>query len=64
MVTHALGHMSMSYYGGHRRIDNNRKGTLSVLLTTYIYYAHLTFVGFEHSVCHESLLTSFTQLYI
>ena len=27
--------------------------------TTYTYYAHLAFVRFEHSVCHESLLTSF-----
>ena len=44
---------------GHCRIDNNREGTLFVFLTTYIYYAHLTSVVFEHSVCHESLLTSF-----
>ena len=25
-------------------------------LTNYIYYAHLTSVGFENYVCHESLL--------
>ena len=47
MVTHALMHL----------------GSLSVFLTTYIYYAHLTSVGFEHSVCHESLLTSFIYIY-
>ena len=27
-----------------------------------MYYAHLTSVGFEHSVCRESLLTSFIML--
>ena len=40
----------------------NREGTLSVFFTTYIYYAHLTSVRFEHSVCHESLLTNFNML--
>ena len=25
----------------------------------YIYYVHLTSVGFKHSVCHESLLTRY-----
>ena len=40
-------------------IGNNREGTLSVFLAAYIYYAHLTSVAFEHSVCHESILTSF-----
>ena len=29
---------------------------MSIFLT--IYYAHLTSVRFEHSVCHESLLTN------
>ena len=28
------------------------------------YYAHLTSVRFEHSVCHESLLTSLIYIYI
>ena len=28
----------------------------------HIYYAHLAFVRFEHSVCHGSLLT--TYIYI
>ena len=49
---------------GHWRIDNNRKGILCVFLTTNIFYAHLTSVRFEHSVCHESLLTSFIINYI
>ena len=31
---------------GHWRIGNNREGTLSVFLMTYIYYAHLTSVRF------------------
>ena len=47
---------------GHWRISNNREGTLLVFLTRYIYYAHLTSLGFDQSVCHESLLTSFVML--
>ena len=47
---------------GHWQIGNNREGTLCVFLTTYIYYARLTSVRFEHSVCHESLPTSFIML--
>ena len=30
----------------HWQIGNNREDTLSVFLTTYIYYAHLTSVRF------------------
>ena len=37
---------------GHWHIGNNREGTLSVFLSTYMHYTHLTSVGFEHSVCH------------
>ena len=29
-----------------------------------IYHAHFNSVGFEDSVCHESVLTSFTYIYI
>ena len=29
----------------------------------HIYYAPLNFVGFKHSVCHESLLTSYVYIY-
>ena len=49
---------------GHWQIGNNWEGTLCVFLTTYIYYAYLASVGFEHSVCHEPLLTSFLYKYI
>ena len=31
-------------------------------LFDYISYAHLSSAGFEHSVCHESVLTSLTML--
>ena len=34
---------------------------MSVFLTLYSY-AHLTFVGFEHSVYQERLMTSFIML--
>ena len=30
----------------------------------YIYNAHITSIELEHSVCHESFLTSFTYTYI
>ena len=49
MVAHALGHMMYGY-------------TLLVPMLVHIAGTHLTSVGFEHSVCHESLLTSFIML--
>ena len=60
----------------HGWIGNNQEGTLSFFLTTYIYIyiytyiyiyiynAHFISVGFEHSVCHEALPTSFICIYI
>ena len=55
VATHALGHMSC-----HKAI---------VVITgrahcfhDYIYYAYLASVGFEHSVCRGSLMT--TYIYI
>ena len=45
--------------------DNNHEGTLSAFLTTQIYYAYLTSVGYEHSVRHESLIRSlYIYIYI
>ena len=47
---------------------DNLKGTLSVLtilsVFDYMYYSHLTSVRFIHSVCYETLLTSFIHIYI
>ena len=40
MVTHALEHVVNGYHGlpwGRWQIGNNREGTLSVFLTTYMY---------------------------
>ena len=34
------------------------------MMNNNIYYAHLTYVAFEHCVCHESLLTSFIFMYL
>ena len=34
------------------------------MINNNIYYAHLTYVAFEHCVCHESLLTSFIFMYL
>ena len=46
----------MSYHGAMGRlIGNNREDTLSVILTTYIYYTHLTSVRFQRYVCHDSI---------
>ena len=33
-----------------------------VFTTAYIYYAHLAFVRFEHSVCSGSLMTTYITL--
>ena len=41
---------------------DNREGTLFSLL--HIYYAYLTFVRFQHSVCHESLKLPIICMYI
>ena len=60
MVTHALGHMMYGYtllVPMNQRVLNKPSKEHNK-----IYYAHLTSVGFEHSVCHESLLTSFIML--
>ena len=71
MVTHALcktvHHVPkcISYYGPiGGMVITGRAHCLSFWLHIYIYYAHLTSVGFEHSMCHESLLTSFIYIYI
>ena len=54
---YALGHMMYAH--------DEREDTLSVLLTTYIYYAHhLTSVRFEQCVCHEQLPTSYIYVYM
>ena len=39
----------------------NREGILRSL--QHIYYAHLTSVRFEHSVCRGSLMTTYTYIY-
>ena len=57
-----FGSLVHEFPWGHWWIGNNREGTLPVCLTTYIYYAHLTSMRFEHSVCQKSLLTSFIML--
>ena len=36
---------------------DNPEGTI-VFMISYIYYAHLASVRFEHSVCHGSLMTT------
>ena len=33
-------------------------------MITYIYYAHLASVRFEHSVCRGSLMTTYINIYI
>ena len=33
-------------------------------MITYIYYAHLASVRFEHSVCRGSLMTTYIYIYI
>ena len=33
-------------------------------MMTYIYYAHLASVRFEHSVCRESLMATYIYIYI
>ena len=40
-------------------ICNYQEGTSSVFLTAYILHAHFKSIRFKHSMCHESLLTSF-----
>ena len=45
--------LPQSHYG------DNREGTLFSWL--HIYYAHLAFVRFEHSVCRGSLMTESKQ---
>ena len=70
MVTRALGHMRMvmpkymNYHEAIGRLEINagRAHCLSFLLD--IFEVDLTSVGFEHSVCHETLLTSFTYIHI
>ena len=73
MVAHALKKMMYGYtllLPLNQRVihmpskENNWQGTLSVFLTTYIYYAHLTYVRFEDPVHHESLLSSFIYKYM
>ena len=50
-VTHALGHL---YTFTHCWNQWNKEVSTSL---AKMYYAHLIHVGFEHSLCHESLLT-------
>ena len=38
-----------------------REGTYMI---GYIYYAHLASVRFEHSVCRESLMTTYMTTYM
>ena len=42
-----------------KHCDDNREGTLFSWL--HIYYVHLASVRFEHSVYHESLMTTHTH---
>ena len=58
MVTHAPGHMMYVHYARKCMSYHETTGRLVKQLTTYEYYALLTSVGFEHSVCHEYLPTS------
>ena len=46
------------------RTEKDRQCALSVITNLPTAIAHLTSVRFEHSVCHESLLTSFIINYI
>ena len=43
------------------QFGNGQEGILSVFLAIY-NHAHLTYVGFEHPVCHGLLLNSFIVL--
>ena len=56
MATHALGHMM---YGYTLLVPMNQR---VLNKSSVMGYAHLTSVRFEHTVCHESLLTSFIML--
>ena len=50
----------MSYHGAFGWLVITERAHCLSLLTTNTYYAHLTSVRFEHSVCCESLLTILT----
>ena len=56
-VTHALGHL---YTFTHCWNQWNKEVSTSL---AKMYYAHLIYVGFEHSLCHESLLNFRTTKY-
>ena len=53
VVTHELGHKMYGY-------------TLLISLFSWlhIYYAHLAYVRFEHSVCRRSFITTYIYIYI
>ena len=53
----------MSYHETIVGFKINRR-THCLYFWLHIYYAHLTFVRFEHFVWHESLLRSFSYTYI
>ena len=54
MTCHKVHDLPQSHCG------DNHEGTLFLWL--HIYYAHLAFVKFEHSVCHGSLMTNYVML--
>ena len=57
-ATHALGHMMYSYTF---LVPMNQR-VLNKLRKECIYYAHLAFVRFEHSVCCGSLMIPYYRL--
>ena len=63
MATHALGHMM---YGYKLLVPMNQRVPKSWALFSWlhIYYAHLAFVRFEHSVCCRSLITTYIYINI
>ena len=59
VATHALGFMSRLLSWSH--CGDNLEDTL--FSWWRIYYAHLAYVRFEHSMCHGSLITTYDHLY-